>query len=140
MIKNLHCHVYFTEIYFFICCYFITIAQTIIVVITLYLGYVTGPFLIQETSFFMLLLVFLANEVLYPHDSPLTYKASLITILLATVMSEALCVHEISNVTSRIDSRSLRGRKEFTLYLKKGTKHSLKKSNLEVESRGHGCV
>ena len=93
----------------------VTIAQTTIVFITLLLEYETVPFVIQTTSFFMLLIVFLADELLYPQNRSLTYKVSLIAILPATIISETLCINQISNVINRIDSRIMRVIFEFNV-------------------------
>ena len=90
---------------------FILTAQTSIDLIFLLLGFVTEPLLIQTVSFFISFLVFLANEILHPRDSSITYIVSLITILPGTIMTKILCIHGIhglSNIKSEIESTVLR--------------------------------
>ena len=51
----------------------------------------------------MLFLVFLGNEIIHMHYISLKYIVSLVVLLPATIMSETLCIHCISNITSRIE-------------------------------------
>ena len=82
---------------------FLSIAQIAIGLITILLGHVTGPFLVQSGCFIMLLLLYMGNEILHRHDSSLRYIATLVAILPAIIVSETLCIHSIINITTMIE-------------------------------------
>ena len=56
----------------------------------------------------MLFLVSLVNEILHLRDSSLKYITSLVAILPATLISERLCIQNISHITTRIESGMLK--------------------------------
>ena len=82
---------------------FLLIAQIAIGLITILIGYVTGPFLMQRGCFIVLLLLYMGNEILHRHDCSLKYIACLVAILPAIIMSETLCIHSIINITTMIE-------------------------------------
>ena len=81
---------------------FLSIAQTGLGLTILLLGNVTAPFVMQTSSFVVLYSVSLGNEIINLHEFSLKYIFSLVVILPATIISETLCIHSISNITSRI--------------------------------------